>query len=132
MVSGSAQTLPKGCLFVLAEMIGALGFNEARLHASAAEGFATATDVAEYLVRKGMPFREAHEVTGKLVAYCIVKDKALAELKLSEFKKASTLIGRDVFAVLRVEDSVASRDSEGGTSIKEVKKALARLKRKTA
>ena len=122
----------KGSLHVLAEMIKALGFNKARLDAAASGGFATATDVAEYLVRKGMPFREAHEATGKLVAYCISKGKGLAELTLAEFRKGSKLIGRDVFACLSAEDSASSRSSEGGTSPAQVKKALARLKRKTA
>ena len=119
----------KASLSVLAEMMAKVRFNEARMYEAAAKGFSTATDVAEYLVRKGMPFREAHEVTGRLVAFCIKKGKELHELSLSQFRLHSNLFARDVMSCLSAEDSVGSRDSEGGTSIKQVRKQIARLKR---
>jgi argininosuccinate lyase len=84
--------------------------------------------MAEYLVRAGMPFREAHEVTGKVVAYCIGEKKVLDGLTLKELKRFSKLFKKDVFNFLSVEASVETRASEGGTSLKEVRKQVKRLK----
>ncbi len=117
-------------LGVLAEMMSRVKFNKARMYEAAAKGYSTATDVAEYLVRKGMPFREAHEVTGRIVAYGIKNRKELYELTLGEFRLHSKLFKSDVLGCLSAEDSAGSRNSEGGTSFKEVKKQIARLKRR--
>jgi argininosuccinate lyase len=120
----------KASLSVLAEMVPKLRFDEARMSEFASRGYSTATDVAEYLVRRGVPFREAHEVTGRLVAYCIKSGKELHELSLAGFRKHSPRFDKGVFACIGAEDSVSSRNSEGGTSSKQVKKQLARLKRR--
>ncbi len=117
----------KGCLAVLAGMLPRLGFNEKRMYEAASRAYSTATDVAEYLVGKGMPFREAHEMTGRIVAYCIEKGKGLEELKTGEFRKFSGLFESDISSRLSAEASVKSRSSEGGTSPKEVKRRLRRL-----
>jgi argininosuccinate lyase len=117
----------KGCLAVLAEMLPRLGFNEKRMYEAASRAYSTATDVAEYLVGKGMPFREAHETTGRIVAYCIEKGKGLEELKTGEFRKFSGLFESDISPRLSAEASVKSRSSEGGSSPKEVKRRLRRL-----
>jgi argininosuccinate lyase len=122
----------KACLSVMGAMVPHLKFNKQRMAATASAAYSTATDIAEYLVRKGMPFREAHEVTGSLVRYCIEKKKGLSDLKLSELKKFSGLIGKDVFLFIAVEGSVGSKRSSGGTSPSEVKRQIERLKRTIA
>ncbi|PIU67683.1 MAG: argininosuccinate lyase, partial [Armatimonadetes bacterium CG07_land_8_20_14_0_80_40_9] len=75
----------RDCLGVLAKMLSKVKFNQERMLQSCQEGFLNATDAADYLVRKGVPFRLAHKIVGKLVVYCLKKDKRLEELSLSEF-----------------------------------------------
>ncbi len=87
-------------------------------------GFLTATDLADYLVRKGLPFRQAHEVVGKVVSYCIANNKELDELSLKELQTFSNLIEEDVFDVLSVRGSALSRNSYGGTGQEAVEQAL--------
>ncbi len=116
-------------LDILSEMMSKLKFNKARMYEAAAKGYSTATDVAEYLVQKGLPFRDAHEVTGRIVAYAIKNKKELYELSLEDFRLHSKLFKSDVLDCLSAEDSVGSRNSEGGTSFKEVQKQITRLKR---
>jgi argininosuccinate lyase len=89
----------------------------ARMKAAAGAGFSTATDIADWLVRSlAMPFREAHHVTGRLVALAAAKGVGLEDLSLAEMQQVEPRIGHDVFAVLGVENSVASRTSYGGTA----------------
>jgi argininosuccinate lyase len=94
------------------------------MRAAALQGFATATDLADYLVRNGIPFRDAHEVVGKSVAYCVDKGCDLAELSLDELKQFSDAIGGDVFDYLTLEGSVAARDHIGGTAPNQVRFAI--------
>jgi argininosuccinate lyase len=91
-------------------------------------GYILATDLADYLVKKGQPFRAAHEAVGKLVSYAIEKDKSLAKLTLAEYKKFSPLFEDDVFSIT-IESSLAARDIPGGTAPKQVAKALAAAKK---
>ncbi|MDF1577210.1 MAG: argininosuccinate lyase [Desulfobulbales bacterium] len=115
------------CLAITAEMLENLEFNSERLAGAAGSGgFMTATDLADYLVTKDMPFREAHAVVGKVVAYCIEQNKELPGLSLEELRQFAGVIDRDVFALLSVEGSVESRRSTGGTSSVRVGEALAR------
>ncbi|MDT8335803.1 MAG: argininosuccinate lyase [Desulfurivibrionaceae bacterium] len=115
------------CLAITAEMLENLEFNSERLAGAAGSGgFMTATDLADYLVTKNMPFREAHAVVGKVVAYCIEQNKELPGLSLEELRQFAGVIDRDVFALLSVEGSVESRRSTGGTSSVRVGEALAR------
>ena len=100
-----------------------------RLHETVKEGYSTATDVAEYLVRKGLPFRKAHEVTGKIVLYCVGKKKRLEELALKELKKFSPLISEDVYTFLSPYESVRGKKSVGSTSPEEVRKQIKRFKK---
>jgi len=95
-----------------------------------AEGFLTATDMAEYLVKKGMPFREAHRVTGSVVKYCVENGLTLGEASLDTLKQFSKLIGRDIFQCLTVETSVNEKKSYGGTSGKLVRSRIQQIKRK--
>ncbi len=118
------------CLAIGAEMLDNLEFNTDRLAGAAGSGgFMTATDLADYLVTKDMPFREAHAVVGKVVAYCIEQNKDLPGLSLEELRQFAGVIDRDVFALLSVEGSVESRRSIGGTSSIRVEEALARAEK---
>lgn len=108
------------CLAALIAMLPALEVQEAAMLAAARKGFATATDLADYLVQKGMPFRDAHAVVGRLVALAMEKGLDLAELPLAELQAASRLIGEDVFACLSLEGSVNARRHPGGTAPEQV------------
>jgi len=96
-----------------------------RMRAAAREGFATATDLADYLVRKGVPFRDAHEAVARAVRHAEAKGMDLAELPLAELRTFAAPIGDDVFGVLTLEGSVASRDHAGGTAPNRVRAAIA-------
>ena len=95
---------------------------------AAARGFSTATDLADYLVRKGVAFRDAHEVVGLSVRFCIDNNKDLADCTLDELKQFSDVIEEDVYLVLTLEGSVASRDHFGGTAPDQVRAAIVRAK----
>jgi argininosuccinate lyase len=128
-VFDTVRTL-SSCLAISAEMLENLEFNTDRLAASTRTGgFMTATDLADYLVTRNMPFRRAHSVVGKVVAYCLAEDKELPDLSLAELQKFAGEIGPDVFALLTIEGSVASRRSLGGTSLDRVSEALAKAER---
>jgi argininosuccinate lyase len=99
------------------------------MHAAAREGFATATDLADYLVKKGMPFREAHETVALAVRFAADQDLDLAALPLPELQKFSPLIAADVFQILTLEGSLQSRNHAGGTAPEQVRKAVAAARR---
>jgi argininosuccinate lyase len=94
------------------------------MYNAATQGFSTATDLADYLVRKGLPFRDAHEVVGKAVAYGVANSKDLSEMDIDELKGFSAMIDDDVFKVLSLEGSVAARNHIGGTAPEQVRKAI--------
>jgi argininosuccinate lyase len=106
----------KGCIHILGEMVGHLSFNRDKMMNDASRGFLTATDIAEYLVMKGVPFREAHEIVGRLVAYCIGKGKDMNVLTVKEFRRFHKSFGEDVYSNLKLENAVNSKNSPGGTS----------------
>ncbi|WP_415886166.1 argininosuccinate lyase [Neptuniibacter sp. QD37_6] len=116
----------KGCLRAFADMVPALESKKESMREAALRGFSTATDLADYLVRKGMPFRDAHEVVGKSVAYGIEQNKDLGEMTLEELVQFSDTIEQDVFEVLTLEGSVAARDHIGGTAPNQVRAAVKR------
>jgi argininosuccinate lyase len=120
----------KSCLHILNEMLPGIKFNTERIYKTAVEGYSTATDIAEYLVKKGLPFRKAHELTGRIVLYCISKKKKLEELTLKELNKFSPLISYDVYPVMEPEKSVKGKKSTGSTSPDEVRKQIKRLRKK--
>jgi len=122
----------KGSLRVFADMIPAIRCNAEPMRQAALKGFATATDLADYLVRKGVAFRDAHEVVGKSVAYCIDKGLELADLDLAQLQGFSGLIGEDVFECLTLEGSVAARDHIGGTAPTQVRAAIQRARDRLA
>ncbi len=115
----------KDSLTAYADMVPAIKAKKENMQLAATQGFATATDLADYLVKKGMPFRDAHEVVGKAVAFCIDVGKGLNELALEELKSFSDSIAEDVFEVLTLEGSVNSRKHIGGTAPAQVKAAIA-------
>ena len=122
----------KDCLRAFADMIPALETKKDNMYRAAKQGFSTATDLADYLVRKGIPFRDAHEVVGKAVAYGIKHKRDLSELALDEMKSFSPKIEKDVFKCLTLEGSVAARNHIGGTAPKQVRAAIARAKKDLA
>jgi argininosuccinate lyase len=122
-VFDAADTL-KSCLTVLDEMLPQISFNISRMRRTAGEGFSTATDIAEYLVKKGVPFREAHGITGRIVLYCIEKKKDLVSLELSELRAFSAVIAEDIFSLLQPEASVKARSSYGGPSPSGIKRQI--------
>ena len=117
----------KASLGILAAMIGRLTFNRKRMEKGAEGGFSTATDVAEYLVLKGVPFREAHGIVGKLVAFCLQNEKKLTDLTLKEVRRFSPGFDKDLFACLTVRQSVNARKVTGGTAEETVRKRIAEI-----
>jgi argininosuccinate lyase len=111
---------------IMAQLLARLQFNEARLAAGLGDGYMTATDLADYLVRRQVPFRQAHAIVGRAVAYAIAQGKELPALSLAELRTFSEAIAEDVFAVLSIEGSVHSRVSPGGTGGAMVEAALRR------
>jgi argininosuccinate lyase len=118
----------KGSLRVYADMIPAITPRREKMRAAALKGFATATDLADYLVRRGVPFRDAHEAVGRAVALGVAKGCDLAQLSLPELQSFSEVIGEDVYDVLTLEGSVAARDHIGGTAPNQVRAAIARAR----
>jgi argininosuccinate lyase len=120
----------KSCLNILAEMIPGIRFNSERMKSTAGDGYSTATDLAEYLVIKGLPFRTAHEVTGKIVRHCVQRGISLEELSLKDFKVFSPLISADVFSCLSPAESIRRKRSSGSTAVSEVRKQIREIRRK--
>ncbi len=118
----------RGSLKAFADMAPVITVNRENMRAAACKGFATATDLADYLVRKGIPFRDAHEVVGKAVAHAENQAKDLAELSLDELQKFSPAIKEDVYDVLMLEGALAARDHLGGTAPLQVRAAIARAR----
>ncbi|MEG6586938.1 argininosuccinate lyase [Dendrosporobacter sp. 1207_IL3150] len=114
----------KFSLTVYASMIRAMRVNKDRMLSVVRNDFSNATDMADYLVKKGLPFRQAHEVVGKSVRYCIEQDKWLMDLSLTEFKQFSDLFEEDILEAIKVETCVANRNSFGGTSYTQVGQAV--------
>ena len=117
-------------LSVYTEMLKGITIHRETMRRAAEDGFITATDLADYLVRKGMPFRQAHEVVGRAVLRAIELQCGLGGMPLAEYKQLSPLIRDDVYEALSVEASVSRRTSQGGTAPANVKKRLAMLKKK--
>jgi len=111
-------------LIIYADMIGGIRVKADRMRAAASEGFATATDLADYLVRKGVPFRDSHECVARAVKAAEVKGVDLADLTLAELQAFSPVITEDVFASLTLEGSVAARKHVGGTAPERVREEI--------
>ena len=117
-------------LEIYADMLRGIKVNKEAMRQAATEGFATATDLADYLVKKGTPFRDAHEVVALAVRHAVDKGCDLADLPLAELQKFSQHIAEDVYQVLTLEGSLASRNHKGGTAPQQVRLAIARARQK--
>ncbi|HEX9179112.1 MAG TPA: argininosuccinate lyase [Burkholderiales bacterium] len=115
-------------LRIYADMIPGITVNKEAMRRAAARGFSTATDLADYLVRKGLPFRDAHEAVARAVRTAEAKGCDLSALSLAELQQFSPLAGEDVFRVLTLEGSLASRNHVGGTAPEQVRAAIARAR----
>ncbi|MDX2506532.1 MAG: argininosuccinate lyase [Gammaproteobacteria bacterium] len=122
----------KGCLKVYADMMQHVSVNKEAMRKAAIQGFSTATDLADYLVRAGVPFRDAHEVVGKAVRLGVDTGRDLAELSLPELQQFSDKIQTDVFDVLTLEGSVSARNHLGGTAPEQVLAAAKRARARIA
>jgi argininosuccinate lyase len=116
----------KGCLQAYIGMIPSITVRADNMRMAAQGGYATATDLADYLVRKQVPFRDAHAIVGEVVQYAIARNKELSEITLQEFHQFSKKIAKDVFACLTLEGSVAARAHIGGTAPAQIRKAIKR------
>jgi argininosuccinate lyase len=120
----------KACLRVFADMVPTIEAQRDTMYNSCKKGYTTATDLADYLVNKGLAFRDAHEVVGKSVSYGIEHQKDLAELSLEELQLFDDRIENDVFDILSLEGSLCARDHLGATSPNQVKKAIKAARKK--
>jgi argininosuccinate lyase len=117
------------CLTVLSMLMKEISFNSTRMKQATEGGYLMATDLADYLVTKGMTFRNAHEIVGKVVLYAIEKQKTLKELTLEELKDFTGKIAKDVFDWLDPSSGIKRRNLHGGTGFKPVKKSIQRAKK---
>ncbi|MFU1518694.1 argininosuccinate lyase [Vreelandella alkaliphila] len=118
----------RDCLKAFADMVPAIEPKKGSMYEAARRGFSTATDLADYLVRKGVAFRDAHEIVGQSVAYGLKTKKDLSEMTLEELQQFSATIEQDVFEVLTLEGSVAARNHIGGTAPDQVRAAASRAR----
>jgi argininosuccinate lyase len=107
-------------------MLPGIKINADAMQQAALQGYATATDLADYLVRKGLAFRDAHEAVGLAVRYALRRGCDLSQLSLAELRRFSPLIGTDVARVLTLSGSIAARNHIGGTAPRQVRAAIAR------
>jgi len=116
----------KSCISVFIPMLEAITINKERIMNNLKGGFLNATDLADYLVKKGLPFRDAHEAAGKMVRYCIANNKELTELSMDEFRKFSCCIEEEIYEFLKPEVCLSRRNTEGGPSEQRVREAVLR------
>ena len=118
----------KLCLSIFAPMITTMSVIKENMYNAAAGGFINATDVADYLVKKGLPFRTAYKISGTMVAYCIDKNTVLEKLSLAEFKEFSDLFDEDIFDAINLERCTFARNSQGGTAVESVEEQIKEVK----
>ena len=125
----TAETV-KVCLIIFTDMMKSAKFIQIEQKELEANGFLTATDLADYLVLKGVPFREAHELTGKTVAFCLEKNKTLTDLSLAQLRKISKRFDEEVFDHIALQNSVDRKNIYGGTAKNQVRAQITRLTKK--
>ncbi len=118
----------KMCLPVFSNMIDTMKVRKANMYKAAQGGFTNATDIADYLVKKGIPFRSAHEIIGKMVLYCIENNKAIDDMTMDEFKSFSDKIQEDVYTEISLEKCVSGRKLVGGPARETEEKAIENAK----
>jgi len=114
----------KGCLSVFVPMLSTLKFNEDKMYTAVNNGFINATDVADYLAKKGVPFRTAHRIVGQLVLHCSAKGLLLGQLSLDDYKKVSPVFGEDILESIKPENCVNARNIPGGPAPQQVEKHI--------
>jgi argininosuccinate lyase len=120
----------KMCLAVMIPMIATMKVRADKMLAAAQGGFINATDLADYLVRKGLPFRSAYKISGQIVAYCIEKGKILENLTLEEYQSFDSRLENDIYDAIDLKNCVERRISEGGTSVASVEAQISYVKQK--
>ncbi|MCR4922686.1 MAG: argininosuccinate lyase [Lachnospiraceae bacterium] len=123
-LSFDAMDTVKSCLHLFNEMLGSITFNKERMEKSAKEGFTNATDAADYLVSKGVPFRDAHEIIGELVLFCIAEGKCIEDLDIIELKAISPKFEEDVYDVISLKACVERRLTKGAPGSEAMKKVI--------
>jgi len=118
----------KAVLNVFIPLLQTVSFNKESIELHLKKGYLLATDIADYLVKKGVPFRKSHEITGRIIKYLIENNKSLFELSVEEFKKFSKEIDSDIFDILDYRKSIENKKTEGSTSFKSVKEQIKRAK----
>ena len=114
----------KMCLPVFTDMIRTMKIRKDRMYEGAKGGFTNATDLADYLVKKGIPFRDAHAIVGKIVFFCIQRNIGLEDMTLEEYKQSSELIEEDIFKAISLEECVNKRNVLGGPSREMMEKVI--------
>jgi len=117
-----------GSLRIMSAMIKEMRVNVDTLAEHAGAGFSTATEIADYLVRKGLPFRSAHEIVGRVVAYCEQNSYLFTDLNISQWQEFSPLISEDLFVFLEPQDAVAAKNIYGGTALNQVLVQIAEVR----
>lgn len=125
-----AEATAISCVSVFTAMLKEMTIHSQVMFRAAGEGFSTATDVADYLAKKGVPFRDAHAITGKLVRGCIERGKSLADLTFEDFQAASDVFERDILSVVLTRSSVEGRTSVGGSSQVSARQSLNNIKKR--
>jgi argininosuccinate lyase len=128
-VFDSVRTV-KECLNCAALLVQGMAVDEKRMRAACDDGFLTATDLADYLARKGVPFRKSHEIVGRIVRSCEGKGKRLKDLSLEELRSFHARVGDDVRDAISLSNSLRLRNTRGGTGPEKVRRRLAELKKK--
>ena len=118
------------CLRIFDGMISSMAVNADNMKRAAQKGFINATDLADYLVRKGLPFRSAYKISGQIVSECLKKDAVLEDLPIEEYRKYSDLFDTDLYDEISLETCVEKRVSEGGTSVNSVDMQIKYIKEK--
>ncbi len=118
------------CLNIFDKMIASIKANPENMRRAAGEGFINATDLADYMVKKGLPFRSAYKISGRIVKKCIEEKKTLESLTLDEYKEFDSIFEKDVFDAIDLDNCVSRRISEGGTSVASVEKQIKKVREK--
>ena len=114
----------KGCLLLYTPMLKTMRVKKEKMYQATKGGYTNATDVADYLAKKGVPFRQAHEIVGKTVLYCIEQGKNLDDLTIDEYKSFSDIFGEDIYQAISIEECVNARNIPGGPAPQEVQRVI--------
>ena len=127
-----AEKTLKDCLAIFAEMMSQIGLNTERMEEAAAEDFTCATDVADYLAKKGVPFRTAHGIVGGIVRECLERGRTLSDMTLAEYKAHSPVFEEDITEIVKAKNSADSRSSVGGSSVSAARAGIDSIRRRLA